>query len=268
MHAQKFLAQRLLQARQARPRVEPHLVEKDGAREGISVGVQSVGGQPEHGVPEADAPTVDDLFSIYHAHDAPRQIVVRALVNAGHLRRLTADQRTTRRAAGGGQTLQNLCEHRRLQLTGTDVVEEKQRTRAEHRDVVDAVVDEVLADGVVLVERDGQLELGADAVDARHEHRLAHALEIRAEQAAESARLAEHFRPVGGLELTAQPALETVAEINVHAGPGVGFLRGGHRALISPRARTQSPGSPLASRAWSSARSGRGFCRRARRGTW
>ena len=124
----------------------------------------------------------------------PGQIVVARLVDAGHLRRLAADQRAARRLARLDQAGEELLEDGRLQLAGADVIEEKQRLRADHGDVVHAMVDEVLADGVVPVERDGELELGADAVDAADEHRLAHPLEIRPEEPAEAARLAEHLR--------------------------------------------------------------------------
>ena len=66
-------------------------------------------------------------------------------------------------------------------------------------------------------------------------------LKFGAEQPAEAARLAEHFRPVRGGERAAEAALEPVAEVDIDARAGVGFLCGGHLALIWPRARFQSP---------------------------
>ena len=49
-------------------------------------------------------------------------------------------------------------------LAAGDVVGHEQRLRADHDDVVDDHADEVLADGVVLVEGLGDRDLGADAV--------------------------------------------------------------------------------------------------------
>ena len=53
-----------------------------------------------------------------------------------------------------------------VELAAGEVVEEEQRLGALHQDVVDAHRDEVDADGVVAVERERELELGAHAVGA------------------------------------------------------------------------------------------------------
>ena len=123
-------------------------------------------------------------------------------------------------------------EHRRFQFAGADVIEKKQRARAEHRDVIDAVVDEVLADGVVFIERDGELELGAHAVDGTDQYRLAHPAKIRPKQPTEPTRLAQHFRSMGRSECAAETAFETVAEVDVNARAGVGFGRDGGRHQV------------------------------------
>ena len=54
----------------------------------------------------------------------------------------------------------------RLEFLRADVIEKEERPRAEDRDVVDAVIDEIGADGVVPVHRKGDLQLRPDAVDA------------------------------------------------------------------------------------------------------
>jgi hypothetical protein len=58
-------------------------------------------------------------------------------------------------------------------LPQAKVVEEEQRLGALHQDVVHAHRHEVDADGVVAVQLEGELELGADAVGAGDQHRLA-----------------------------------------------------------------------------------------------
>ena len=60
----------------------------------------------------------------------------------------------------------------RREPAGRQVVEKEQRPRALHEDVVDAVIDEVDADRVVHAGHERDLELGADAVGARDEHRI------------------------------------------------------------------------------------------------
>ena len=56
--------------------------------------------------------------------------------------------------------------------SGGEVVEEEERSGALHGDVVDAVVDQVGADGVVNSEFEGDLELGANTVCTGDQDRL------------------------------------------------------------------------------------------------
>ena len=58
-----------------------------------------------------------------------------------------------------------------LELAGGDVVEKEQRARAKHGNIVDAVVDEILTDGVVTSDGKGHFQFRAHAVHAGHEHR-------------------------------------------------------------------------------------------------
>ena len=100
----------------------------------------------------------------HHADDGAAHVVFARLIKARHLRRLAADERTIVFRASAGEAFDDFGENVRLQLAGAEIIEEKQRLRAEHGDVVHAMVHEVRADGVVLVLREGDLELGADAV--------------------------------------------------------------------------------------------------------
>ena len=74
-----------------------------------------------------------------------------------------------------------------------DVVEEDQRLRALHDQVVHDHRHAVDADGVEAPDLRGQPQLGADAVGARHEDRLLVAVG-RLEQAGESADAREQLR--------------------------------------------------------------------------
>ena len=74
------------------------------------------------------------------------------------------------------------------------------------------------------IHREGQLELRADAVHGRDEHGLAVLLHVEREEAAEAADLAQHLAAVGGGQQRGERALDPVAEIDVNARGGVGFL--------------------------------------------
>ena len=109
-----------------------------------------------------------------------------------------------------------------VELAAGDVVEEEQRPGALHQHVVDAVVDDVGADAVVLAEASGQLDLGADAVGAGDEQRLVHVLQGgSAEHAAEAADALEHGGAVGALDGGLHLVDGAGAFVDVDAGRGV-----------------------------------------------
>ena len=184
------------------------------------------------------SPRPDGFLAVEHpgflhdADDGAADVVFAGLVEAGHLGGFAADERAVVVGAGAGEAPDDFGEDVRLQLAGAEVIEEEQRLRAQHGDVVHAMVDEVRADGVVPVHGKGELELGAHAVHAGDEDRLAVFFDVEREQAAEAADLAEHLAAVGGGEQLRQRGFDLVAQINVHAGGGVSFLF--HAAEIKP----------------------------------
>ena len=111
----------------------------------------------------------------------------------------------------------------RIEPLGGHVIEEKKGFRAEDGDVVDAMIDQVFADGVVAVHEHGHLDLGADAIDAGDENGIAHLGKFGAEEAAKAADLAEDFRAMGALEKSRQAGLDLVSKVNINSGAGVGF---------------------------------------------
>jgi hypothetical protein len=112
-------------------------------------------------------------------------------VHAGHFRGLAADQRAARELAAAGDAADHGRGGVHVQLAAGEVVEEEQRLGALHQHVVDAHGHQVDADRVVHVPLEGQLELGADAVGAAHQHRLLVALG-HLEQRAEAADAGQH----------------------------------------------------------------------------
>ena len=186
--------------------------------------METIRGQTQDNVTGLDPRAVDHLRAIDHPDDAAGEIVFAAAIHPGHLGRFAADQSATTRATGFAEAAQDLSENLRLQFLRADVVEKKKRTRSEDGDVVDAVVDEIGANGVVAVHREGDFQFGADAIDARDQNRLAHPGKIRREKPAETADLAEHFRTMGLPNELVDAALQPIAQIDIHSGTGVGFF--------------------------------------------
>ena len=133
-----------------------------------------------------------------HPDDEAGQVEVVTAVQVGQLGRLAADQRDARGRTGGGDAAPRSARRRRPADAPTrEVVEEEERVRALHRDVVDAVVDQVDPDAVVSVERDGQLQLGADAIGRCDQDRVRVRARVEPKEAAEASDAA-HDRGGGG----------------------------------------------------------------------
>ena len=132
--------------------------------------------------------------------------------------------------AGFREALDDFGKDARLELGSAEVIEEEQRLGAEHGDVVHAMIDQILADGVVSVQCEGDFELGANSIDAGDEHRLFVPLCVEREEAAEPADFAQHFTAMRGREQLRKCGFDAVAEqvilgrhpVGGLAAPGVG----------------------------------------------
>ena len=89
-----------------------------------------------------------------------------------------------------------------------------------HSDVVDAVIDEVAADGGVEAELDGELELAADAVGGGDEDGVGEALGIEGEEAGEATDFAEDML----IERAASKAFDSIVGEDVAIGGDDGVV--------------------------------------------
>ncbi len=225
MNLEQLRAEREFRAGDAAGRFQFQLLEENFPAERITVRMQAARFNADDHVAALDGfLAVEHLRFFHHADDGAAQIVFARLIKARHLRRLAADERAIVFRARARETFDDFGENVRLQLAGAEIIEEEQRLRAQHRDVVHAMVHEVRADGVMLVLLKGDLELGADAVHGRHEDGLAIFFYVQREQAAEAADLAEHLAAMRAGEQLRQCGLDAIAQINVHASGGVSFL--------------------------------------------
>ena len=174
------------------------------------------------------------------------------MVKPGHLRGLAAEQRATGAAAGLGEARDDRREDARVEFPGTEVVEEEQRTRAHHRDVVHAVVHQILPDRVVASREGRDIQLRPHPVHAGHEHGILHAGESRAEETAESAHATENPGPVRAAHEGGQAVLERVAEVDIDSGLGVGGGFAAHGCAVKSPSSTPPKNPPRVARASSS----------------
>src|ERR1700730_8787639 len=129
--------------------------------------------------------------SIDQTNDAAGKIVLPGVIQFRQLCGLAADQGAATLFACFCESGDQLIENHPIKTVSTDVVEKEQGSRAGHRDVVDAMVHQVLSNRRMLAERDRNFQLCSNSVDARHENRLLDSLEIRPEQPAKPAATPE-----------------------------------------------------------------------------
>ena len=161
------------------------------------------------------------LLALDHADDESGQVVFALGIEAGHLGGFAADERAAVVLAGLGQAGDDLLGDLRLQLADGEVVHEEQRRGALHGDVVDAVVHQVGADGVVqliskaslsLVPTPSTLETSTGSVN----------FFLSMEEPAKAADLAEHAALKVWCARILDALLGAVGLLDVDACVGVG----------------------------------------------
>ena len=134
-----------------------------------------------------DSRTINHFIFFDNTDDGADQVVIFAVIDAGHLRGFAADERAARFAAAGDKTRNNLQKGIRVQLAHTYIIEEEKRFCAKHRDIVDTVIHQILPDGVVPIRHHGNFELGTDSIHAADKHGFFIPREARIKKSAESA---------------------------------------------------------------------------------
>src|SRR5512145_957085 len=178
-------------------RVERRLAALENpADERKAVGVRPARGEAEQSIAGRDRAAVDDARLLHHADAEPGEVVFALRIHARHLGGLAADERAACDLAASGDAFDDGSGDGAIELSTSKVIQKKERLGALHEHIVHAHRHEVDAYGVVPPERECELELGADAVGARHQHGLAVILRDLA-QRAEPADAGEHFRPQG-----------------------------------------------------------------------
>ena len=144
--------------------------------------------QPEHDVTVGDPVAGEQPATLHRTHGEAGEVVIALGVEARHLRRLAADQRTARLPATFGNAGDDGAAVLHRQPRRGVIVEEEQGLRALDDEVVDAHGNQVDADRLVPVTSDRQLQLGADTVGGGDEQRIDEAGRTQIEQRAEASQ--------------------------------------------------------------------------------
>ena len=124
---------------------------------------------------------------------------------------------------------------RLLHGAASDVIQEEQRPGSLHEDVVDTVIHQILAHGVMPSRHESHLDLGAHAVGSRHQHRVPvapaqqPAAGIQPEQPGEASGQVHHPRSVSPPQQRRQTLHRIPVQVKIDSGVLVGER--GHGAV-------------------------------------
>src|SRR5687768_6092134 len=155
--------------------------------------MQTVARQSEDEISGANPLSVDHFCAIDDSHDRAREIVLPRRIHPRHLRGFAADNRAPGRLARFRESAKQLDDDPRLELFGPDVIQKKERARANDSDVINAMIHEILAHRVMASGAKRDFQFGADAIDARDQNRIPKSAKIGPEKSAESVDARKHF---------------------------------------------------------------------------
>jgi hypothetical protein len=152
------------------------LAKQHSARERIAVGVQTGRLQADEHITRANRLSVNELMLVDDADNEASDVVLAGGIEAGHFGGLSAEQRAAVVTAGAGDAGHDLFGDVGRQFSRREIVEEEEGPCTLNEDVVDAVIDEIGTYRVVPSGHERDLELRADAISARHHHRILNAV--------------------------------------------------------------------------------------------
>jgi hypothetical protein len=209
--------------------IAPLDLEQRLTGQGKAVGMQATGGQAQDRVAGLNALGIEEALALDHGDGKTREVVLATGIEARKFRGFAAQQR----APGLQATLGNAGDDRGgdldVQATAGEIVQEEDGFGTGAQDVVDAHGHQIDADGGVAAGQERELELGADAIGAGHEHGIPPAA-VQREQATESAESAEDPGAPGAASQGGDAVHESVTALDVDASAGVGQARGGGRS--------------------------------------
>ena len=145
---------------------ETQLLEQDAADQGVTIGMETIRFEAEQDIACTDPVRTNPLAAFYRPDNETGQIVFTRSVEVGHFSGFAAAQRAAVFQTAGSYAANHLLDHARLQCPHADVIEKEKRLCPLHQNVIDAMVDQVVANRVVATAHHGDLELGAYAVGA------------------------------------------------------------------------------------------------------
>ena len=183
--------------------------------------MEAGGGQSQDHIACCHAAGVDHLGLVHQTDGEACQIVVICRHSTGVLCGFSADESAACTYAALCYAGDNGCYLFGDILADCNIVKEEQGLCAAANNIVYAHCNAVNADGIMLVHKLSQSQLGADTVGAGNQYRLSHACHIGSKQAAEAANVRNYTGDMGALNCLTHQLYAFVACGYIYAGCGV-----------------------------------------------
>jgi hypothetical protein len=139
-------------------------LEEDFAGQRIAVCVKAMRREAEQQVAFFDSFACYHAFSSHSADDETSEVIFAGRIHAGHFCRLTTDQGAAVFHARPSNASDDKAADFGVQFPNSEVVKEKKRLGTLDGDVVDTVIDQIFAYGVVAAGSERDFQFRADAV--------------------------------------------------------------------------------------------------------
>ena len=185
--------------------------------------MQAVRCQADDYIPRLNSVATDDPVALRDAYDESCEVIFAVLVKAGHFCRLAADQGTAVVLARLGEPFDDFFGHFRLELARSQIIHKEEGRRSLNGDVVHAVIHQIGAHAVVAIHSTGDLQLGADTVNARYQYRVGPLLFIYGKNAPEGPDVGQHIAIEGLMGEVPDAFFGAIGALDVHPRIGVGY---------------------------------------------
>ena len=182
----------------------------------IAVGMNAGRRKTENDVAFLYHAAVNHLGLLNAAYSKAGNIIFTLRIEAVHLGSFAANKCTAGLLAGTGNALYDFSYSFRIKLAYCKIVEEEQGLRTLNNDIVYTHGYGILTDGVMLVQEECQLQLGAYAVGTGNQHRLLILCHIQSKKSSKAAEVSHDLRAIGCFYAILDESDGTIACINIY----------------------------------------------------
>jgi hypothetical protein len=192
------------------------LIENDFTRKRKAVSLQTTRMKAYNDISCTDGFARDERLLLNATYDRTDEIVLADRIKTRHFSRLATEKSHVVFLASFAKTGNYTFEDDGINFSRADIIHEEQRLGTLNEDIVNAVVYDILSDGVVLVHYGGNFELSAHAVCRRDKDLILACRSFK--KTPERADVTQHVRGLGSGNHLLDGTYRAHFDVNIDAG--------------------------------------------------